>query len=356
MLTLQNKKTRQTGIVILDGPDASGKSVLADAFADMYHGQIIHLTYNKDVGPVMFDYQTDKMMEAIEESQEHLVIVDRHWMSENIYANTFRGGSPWPLMGRMMDRVWMKQAAIHVVCLPDNLESAVEMHRKNMDASHPYEDDKFRELASRYRRFVYGCHKYKESDYVSWYARQGGILRHRFHDFTPYYMTLQGKHLDIFCSCEIERLRQRQNSQYVMALKPSEHNILGHIRFAKYLFIGEQVNNKGKSYNWPFYEYGNSSLYLTEALQEINFHEDLAMWTNAKTPDNYVSQHIPYLIKHGLKPICFGKVAGDITAKVCFDYRLRTAPVTLEHPAHASRFANDFSGYCEVLKEALTID
>jgi thymidylate kinase/uncharacterized protein (DUF1330 family) len=343
---------RHVGLVVVEGADATGKTTLSDGLAKMYDGQVIHLTYNKEVAGRMFDYQTEGLLEAIQLSNERLVIIERHWISECMYANTFRGGSPWPLMGRMMDRVIMKHGGVYVICLPTTIRAGVDFHKKNLDSDHPYEDEKFHELLFRYDRLYGGCHsssKFPETDYGTWITLHGGLINRTQGDIMAYCITRQGVALDLFCFTVAEAVNTRRLLQYKPALDPNDHNVLGHRFGAEFLIIGEEVNNKGMPYNWPFYEYGNSSLWFAEALQAANVDETRLMWTNATGPDGYKSKHIPALVKDGLRPITLGRKAETITRTLLDNHHIKADIITIEHPEHARRFANG-EAYLEQLK------
>ena len=325
----------RTGLIVLDGPDASGKSTLAGAFKQMYGAEIIHLTWNEELRDKMWEYQTDKLFEATELAAEKLVIIDRHWMSESIYANVFRGGSPWPHMGRMMDRVFMKHAAVYIICVHHAIGWAMDFHRKNIDPTHPYDDEKFRELIVRYQRLGLGCkHRFKEEDYASWYTRQGGFVRNRPYDSLFYHMDREGQYMGIKISLVMEKLKNRQKAQYQPALDPYDHNILGHVQEAKYLMVGDAFNPKhNETYSWPFYEYDNSSLYLARAMQYGNRHEDMFMWTNAHDIDGVPSVHIKPLADRGLRVVAMGNMAEE----TCMEQGVEPF-AKIYHPAHAKRF------------------
>jgi thymidylate kinase len=102
----------------------------------------------------MVEYQAIEMARAIRLSYNRLVIVDRHWLSERIYAKVFRGGSPWPDMGEIMHQVWIAHDAIYVLCLPYTIEGAIQRHHENLDSTHPYDDVKFTEVLQEYLDFA----------------------------------------------------------------------------------------------------------------------------------------------------------------------------------------------------------
>ena len=103
-------------IYIIEGPDGSGKTTIGQAMAECMGAHYMHLTYRFRCD--MFNYHTAAIEKAIRLSATQPVIIDRWWPSELIYAQAFRGGSKWPMMGRMLDRVALKHGATYVMCVP----------------------------------------------------------------------------------------------------------------------------------------------------------------------------------------------------------------------------------------------
>jgi hypothetical protein len=336
------------GIILLDGPDCVGKSTLQDAILKLPDTVGMHLTY--PVPPQwrdMWDYMTECMMHAIRSSTDKLVVVDRHWISEGIYAQVFRGGSPWPHMGRMMDRVWMKHAAVTVLCLPSNLDAQVTFHAQHKDPSHPYDDGKYRELCQRYLDFYGGGGPtYDSSSYVNNITRVGGAWRR--HDFMRYRIDVEGVHRDSFIERVLTRLHFQRENQYEPALRPDCYNILGHKARARVLLVGEQCNVKDNWWPaWPFFEHTNSSLFLAQQMAAYNIPEDNLMWTNALDQAGAFSQHIKPLAQH-MRVVALGnKVQGILNKQ-----GVRVDAV-VPHPQYARRFPHKVKNYPNQLWEAI---
>lgn len=105
-------------IYILEGPDGSGKTTLAERMVELLGARYIHLGHR--FVDNMFEYHTAAIEIALRESMSRPVVIDRWWPSEIIYSSVFRGGSRWPHMGRMLDRVALKQGVTYVDCLPSD--------------------------------------------------------------------------------------------------------------------------------------------------------------------------------------------------------------------------------------------
>lgn len=90
---LLGNKTKQKGIIILDGPDGCGKTTLAEFLQKEYGAYYMHSTWSPELEPDMEEYMrlTTQMAKRI--SQNQLVVLDRHWLSELVYSDVFREGA-----------------------------------------------------------------------------------------------------------------------------------------------------------------------------------------------------------------------------------------------------------------------
>lgn len=112
------------GIIILDGPDACGKTTLANKFIEKYGGTYIHLTYRfADKMPL---YHMAMLRKALKLSKTQLVIIDRLHVSEYIYAKVYRGGSKWPWMLASFNSFCRELGIPIIICAPSTVERGVE--------------------------------------------------------------------------------------------------------------------------------------------------------------------------------------------------------------------------------------
>lgn len=323
-------------IVVLDGPDGTGKTTLAKRLLELRPGKYLHQGYKfKDN---IFLYHTGALRLATLWSNDNLVILDRLWLSECLYARAFRGGTPWPHEGRFIERVLLKHAAMTVVCLPN------ENHVVEFDRLKSKRREEFTETLTVDKLFsdTYGGrHVRLARDYAEETMDNGGL--NAWPDVLSYKI---GDNLDKFCAKVFDKLDELLFSQFQPALDPRETNILGHAGLAKFLFVGDVSNSKYKNPGWPFYEYGNCSLHLTKTLSKLNFDEHLGLWVNINEL-NGINLVDLLLKKYDLVPIVFGNYARDTFKNLNKDYHL------VSHPQFARRFHANDNYYVDQLGEIL---
>jgi hypothetical protein len=330
------------GIIVLEGPDCSGKTTLAKKLCELYDGYYMHLRVHKD----MWKWHTAALRLATKKSHDKLVVLDRHWPSEGVYGPVFRGKSAYSPHERSIDRVLLKHAAIYVLCCPRDIDWIVGQHAaRRGEGLETFKS--VREVASRYIDLWDGnILRPVDGTYVEQFAAFGGLGDVR-KDWVHYDLHRDGKNLSKVCKKLAYTLQQRRWSQYPPALRVDKNNVLGHIEDAKFLFIGEEVREPGRWCKWPFYSRLESAAYLNECLHKIAWNEASGMWTNALADDSHVSQ---VLAHKKLKVVTLGKVAERLV-KV-----LNILPhATLPHPQWARRFnhhGDQDIPYWELLRSA----
>lgn len=104
-------------IIVLDGPDGSGKTTLANDLMQKFPGtsSYLHCGLAED----FFGYHDFIIDTAqIENKKDHLVIIDRLWLSEMVYGYVFRKGAQYPDAARSIDRRLKALGVLNIICLP----------------------------------------------------------------------------------------------------------------------------------------------------------------------------------------------------------------------------------------------
>lgn len=112
-------------VYILEGPDGTGKTTLANALQEATKGHIMHLTFNKHWDMKAYYLAAYKAADNLSEYQD--VIIDRWIPSEVVYGNVFRNGPSFDVS--MFDDTF-EDRGVFIYCWNEN---AVENHLKNKE-------------------------------------------------------------------------------------------------------------------------------------------------------------------------------------------------------------------------------
>lgn len=328
-------------IFVLDGPDGVGKTTLAKRIVERFDCKYQHLGYRwKDKINLYHDAAIRRCAK-----QKETIVLDRWWPSEAVYAKAYRGGSPWPMYGRMAERVARRFCVVYVYCLPDNVQEAVSRHDQLKQERDELYDD-ISNVAKLYLDLWNGNKEHVDNGhYIDQLILNGGVKNHS--NCVTYSISQWGHVLDLFIDKLVDTALGLIETQYQPALNYSQWNVLGHLDEARYLFVGDQVNPKYREMFWPFYEYGNSSLFLTEALHKINYREEWGMWCNVLNHDNSINVNIyEIMMQKKLKIIALGRRAADIVSGLNLDIHSE-----IPHPSYVKRFRK--TDLVEVFKHAI---
>lgn len=151
------------GVIVLEGPDGCGKTTLAKTIIERHGGKYMHITYR---GENMGKWHLAALRRTIRYCQDQLVIIDRHWLSEQIYANIYRGGTKHDEAARASFGFLKALDAVYVFCLPE-IQTCVERHaRLHLTGRELYEPDKrIGRVAKLYWSALRGDVEYKNTTY-----------------------------------------------------------------------------------------------------------------------------------------------------------------------------------------------
>ena len=117
-------------IIILEGPDCSGKTTLANELMSKYRNHVyIHNAVCSDIEKL----HQNAMSSAIQLSDDFVVIIDRLHLSEKIYGKIFRNKVAYNT--DLFDKKISKIIGVYkVLCLTDK-ETTLKLHkeRKNIE-------------------------------------------------------------------------------------------------------------------------------------------------------------------------------------------------------------------------------
>jgi hypothetical protein len=335
------------GIILLEGPDGSGKSTLARTLAERHGARVLHAT--RYLPHRMWLRHVAYLRYACRLAQSQLVVLDRGWISECVYGATFRGGARFPHSARAFDRVLMRHLCVNVMCLPQNHAVVLDNHASRAARGGELYGD-VREVATRYEDLWSGSIVRPVSgDYVEQLSARGGVARRA--DWLRYDYTRNdvAKLADALAAV-LKHQRRLADAQDPRLLDHAYPNLIGCHRRARLLVVGEELGDQGRSgMPWPFCANDQSPEYLNRALSRIGFDETEAIWTNARTPDQWLPRLRAWSERHrpSLVPVALGRVAERYLRNAGFrDIRY------VRHPQHARRFDHHGS-YHEELREVL---
>jgi hypothetical protein len=156
-------------ILIVEGPDAVGKTTWSREFIRQTGARYLHLPLRRK----MYEHQAMSLALAVKWSATTPVLIDRHWPSEQLYGAAYRGGSKLDREADLLDRVMVKLGVTYLVCLLSTPERMFEAFRKSHQERHEmYEpDEKYRDLVHCYFDWWHG------TNYTQSNLGHCGILR-----------------------------------------------------------------------------------------------------------------------------------------------------------------------------------
>lgn len=337
------------GIIVLEGADGTGKTTLARELVKRHDAFYIH----NGLWPNMWQRHLAAVDLAIKKSQTQLVIIDRLFLSEQIYGQVFRDGPSYDLGARCLDRVLQRHGAVTVLCVREHLQEHLE-HFEKLKTERPEKFNCMMEVARRYIALKHGRPEsvskwYKKQFYVNQLTRNAEYSTRC--DVMSYDMDRNGDRLGDVCIQIMDRLETTRSHAFLDQYNASRRNLVGHPATARCLFVGEALSPQACKRAGPFV--WNDELcaasWLNARLRELNFDETLGLWTNALSPDDW----FPTLrreLSETTVVIALGGVAMERLKK--FDFQ---NVCSLPHPQWARRFqANTPEIYRKQLREIIS--
>ncbi len=297
-------------IVILEGPDGSGKTTLAKQFVDR-GWNYVHLGVPEPYEDLLTTYAT-KLYQANLDPKN--TVFDRLHLGERVYGSVVRNNDKLGEEGTvLLQRMINGLGAVVVLCLPPYPTAYANWKFRNeLKTEFISEPTVYEKIYNRYLQFTNG-------DFIDLY-----------YDYTT-------------CSLEMaETLIDKLGEGF----PPLPNGMIGATE-AKFLIIGERANSK--YLDVPFMALDNSSHFLYETMKEAGFEEGETAFMNAVNI-NGNANNLAYAWNQigALHRIFLGNIARELFTK-----QTGLGGISIPHPAFWKRFhSSDREGYVKQLREA----
>lgn len=333
------------GIILIDGPDAAGKTTLAKKICEKTEtAEYVHLG-KPNKGQAWAEHKA-ALVNAINSMKKgKLVVIDRHFLSEAVYGSVYREGSEYAYAARHVDRLLYRFGALRVICAPP-VDYVLETHKKMIQEREEMYHDKMYEVAKKYIEiwdgldFVKDPEEYARKGYMETLAITGGVSDKI--GWYKYDVTIDGKNMDSY----VEFLKYELNS--IKSLLPNEffsdsENFTGWPRRHSVLLVGDQAS--GEDGAWPFMSNRGSSLYLAKILNNLQVDEARLCMMNINGPGGPIMLQTAKILCGRI--IAMGRKAEQLLEQQKIFYHAR-----VRHPQHARRFTTHDNTYEDELREA----
>lgn len=346
------KGNRMQGLIILDGPDCAGKTTLATALqarAQELGGvaPIHHL--GKPPEDECWRLHSEALCRYVLEAftEHHVVIADRHFMSEGIYGDVYRTGSEYPFASRHVDRALHRFRALRVICAPESwyvTKKLEEMKKVRHEEFH----DKMDEVCNRYRALWFGAPDkgmplQPDRDYLQQLTDEGGVSERL--GWYHYDVQQHGHDLKAFSSLLLQELADEVALVPEEMLDPHDWRFTGFPAEDSVLFVADRINAENPL-NLPFFANSASSLFLAKAFHKLHLDESKVVIANIHDKGGLDTVR-------GLQQMCGRTIVMGRDAErtmrtygIAFDAAVR-------HPQHAARFNRFDQSYVNELEQAL---
>lgn len=138
-------------IIIFEGPDGVGKTTLIKYIKENYENTYyMHLRVHKN----MKLWHTASARHAIRmKNKGKLVLIDRHWPSEQCYSYIYRNGPSYN--AEPVYKMLRTERPLYVWCCPEDITRVKENHRENKKIRHE-EYDNIDEVVNLYYYHWFG--------------------------------------------------------------------------------------------------------------------------------------------------------------------------------------------------------
>jgi hypothetical protein len=229
-------------------------------------------------------------------------------------------------MGRIMDRIIRKVGGLYILTQsPAGHKQKFEELKAEREEMYDNVDD----VRKRFDQLFDGGYSGHDRDYVHQLSVWGMKERD---DVLSYRYDVEGTNIPVFLDMVGGALQARMESQYQPALGYQTENFAGHIKEAEIIFVGDKTNSKMRAINWPFYDFGHCSEFFADALHELRFNEERAIYVNAHNHNGPLYVNDIVRKKPFIQVVCLGNQSYETMLR--FNRNIKK----VMHPSFAKRF------------------
>ncbi len=337
-------------IIILEGPDGTGKTTLAQRLVKDHGATYIHQGWSKGVDWGLRHLATMRRAARLA-SLGKPVVVDRLWLSGEIYGSVFRGKSDDRDYARLIQRIGLTHGALTVLCLPARAELANQAHHVMLgERREMYQD--ISKVVRFYTEVRDGLgRRWKHPTcYADVLTGPDPTWRNACEHYDYYHLR---NHMNTWVTSLVCKAVEHRARQYTHALEyPNGINIAGSLDLATHLLVGEGLSPDKGLLRYPFgdpmpWAFG---MWFARQLDQAGILEEHLLWTNAASYDERAflnDYHLRRLLF--LKPSLRVVALGSAAQKAVTDMGV-TPALLLNHPQYQRRFKNHEPGYLQPLR------
>lgn len=194
------------GIIILEGPDCCGKTTLGKYLEEHFGALYIHSTWSPELDKRMAKYLAHSADIAQAVSKNQLVVLDRHWITDLVYSDVFRGGHNLYMSSIYNHTKLLNDSnGMLVMCLPENSNNIIsQFESKKVERNDLYYD--MSDVVKAYLALWEGnttIHAFKNNDqYINALIKHNGLKSHPC--TIQYDWTTDGQDMNKFCTYIME--------------------------------------------------------------------------------------------------------------------------------------------------------
>lgn len=332
------------GLILLDGPDCAGKTTLAKALeaevkAQGGNAEIHHLGMPEP--GKCWELHSEALLQYITDmiQGDMVIIADRHFLSEGVYANVYRKGSEYPFTMRYMDMLFDRYRGLKVICCPP-VDDVVRVHADMKKIRREEYDSGMDKVARRFERIWHdevNRNLAPGREYTEQLMLSGGVVDKPLwyhYDYTKHNTSQYAKEL----------LKDLKDEQWYYGDDVLDMCFTGTPGPLSTLLVGDkmsQVNDLGI----PFFANTDSSLFLAKSLHKLMIHAERLCIANINEPEGVAT--VRYLAGRCNHVIALGRRAEHTLQMHDINYN-----AYVRHPQHARRFNHNDDSYTAELAHA----